>query len=389
MIIFDKISVYIRGSVRIKISGDYLERFLNILAANRISFWDLEIVNGDFIFSIILSDLKKVIKLRKNANVKIKFIGKKGFPFIAKKYKLRYGMFVGAVIFFLLLNFMSTKLWDIKIYGNSLLSDSEVRQCISQLGVSNGMSISRINTDYLKQNFILSFKNVSWASFNIQGSVLEVNIKEFEKSIYENKPSNLISIGDAIIKKINVKKGAVQVKIGDTVEKGSLLVSGTITYGQKSFFTSSEGEIIGEMRYNYSVNIPKILEEKINNGIVSKRKAVSVLGVKIPLYFGSVDGFYEKDVKTRKVKIFGGEVPITIFDKYYNHYEPIYKSIDINDSKLLGKNKLLEDTKSKNFEIIKIESENIIENDEFYNYNAVAVILTDITKTEYFSVENP
>ena len=48
---------YFLGTLKIKISGDFAERFFNVLAADRIRFWNIEKKNDYFYVCILKKDM--------------------------------------------------------------------------------------------------------------------------------------------------------------------------------------------------------------------------------------------------------------------------------------------------------------------------------------------
>ena len=70
----NKIPLFLMGTVRLKLTGDYCERLINILAANNISFWDFRKVGKSYCLTILKKDIFKIRFLSRNTFVKIKII---------------------------------------------------------------------------------------------------------------------------------------------------------------------------------------------------------------------------------------------------------------------------------------------------------------------------
>lgn len=307
----NSIAIYVLGYVTIEFNGEYCERFLNVLAANGINFRNVKKHKDNFRITILKKDFFKLRKLRKNCNVRIKIIRKQGIPFIINKHKYRYGLLVGFVFLLFTLYLLSSKLWIIKINGNVTINDEEIIKIINELGIHEGMSMHKIDTDILKQSFILSCDNIAWASFNKQGSVLEVNLTEFKNNT-QNIASNLVAQYDGIIKKIDVQSGMVNVRIGDTVSKGQLLVSGIVNYGNGANFINPNGKIIAEVICTKTIKIPKKYESVILSDKTDKKHVLNIAGVNFPLYLGKISDNYEKEISTKKLRLFGSEIPVKI-----------------------------------------------------------------------------
>lgn len=342
MNIISRLFLYLFGTLRLKISGEYCERLLNIMASNNISFWKTKKSDGYFYVTVLRKDIKKIRLLKRNTSVHIKIIKKSGFPLIYKKYKKRYGLLLGILFFIAVINFMSTRLWMIRINGNITVTAQEMRDFFISCGISEGVAMNNIDSDIIKQKLILSFNNVAWASINKQGAVIEVNLTEFTPNEISDLPCNIVSNYDAVIKRVDVTKGSVNVKIGDTVTKKQILVSGIVNYGAGNSFVHSNGKIIGEIRFNETIKIKKIQETINPTGHIFKRNKIQVLGKKMPLYLGSVYGDYTVNNTHKYLRIFGEEVPIAIYSSEYMFVNRTYSQITKNQAIEISDNKLLE-----------------------------------------------
>ncbi len=376
MNIFNKIYSYMFGTVRIKISGDYCERMLNVIATNNISFWKPKRKNDSVYITVLLKDIKKIRALRKNIGVKIKFSQRKGFPFVYSKYKHRYGLLIGIILFLVILNILSDRLWIIKINGNQAVSDTQIYDFFTSKEVKSGVMMDEIDSGVLKQELIMSFKNIAWASLNKQGSVLEVNLTEFDNQNKNESPSNITSEYDAVVKKIDVSKGSVAVKVGDTVSKGQLLVSGIVNYGAGNAFVHSSGEILAEIHEKQIVKVKKITMNCAPSGKVLKRKALNFMGMKIPLYLGGVAGDYSVENTKRNLKLFGQEIPVVLYEKKYIFENRMFYEINESDAKDISYSMAEKYYKELDGKIIKIELQKMSDNSNEYifEYNVICVL---------------
>ncbi len=386
---FNSIAVFLLGYVRIQFSGDYCERFLNVLAANGIVFRNIQKYGGNFYITVLKKDFKKLHKLRKNCGVKIKTIKKSGIPFIINKHKFRYGMVAGLTFFILILSFLSTRLWLVKINGNNTVTEAKIDKSLDSLGIKIGMSMNKIDTDVLKLKFVISGENIAWASFNRQGSILEVNLTEFENDKTQNTASNLVAQYDAIIKRIDVQSGTVNVKIGETVSKGQLLVSGIVDYGAGSNFVSSNGKIFAEVNVNEKIVVPKNYKTYEYTGEAVDRYVVDIMGAKIPLYLGNIDEGYEKDYKTIKLKLFGGRIPLEILKVNCKKIKENTTYLSKPQAIEIAKKQIENNYINENCTDIIFISENIIEDTDSYQYSCTVKFQKDIAKREeiFFEID--
>lgn len=387
MNIFILLFHFLKGSVKLKIKGEFSERFFNILAANSIKFWNIEKSNGEFSFFIFRKDFLKLKKLRKKAGIKVKIISKHGFPVIIRRYRKRYGIIVGCLLFVVLLNVMSAHIWHIEIIGAKDTDTNEIINCLEKLGVGNGVKTNTLNTDYLKQKLILSFENLSWASLNIQGSVLNVNISEFDNEITQkNIPCNLIAKSDGIIVKMNIHSGKGVVNIGETVTKGQVLVSGIKNEKGINSFIVSEGEIFASVPDKITIEIPKTLSEKQYSDENLVRYAIDIMGAKIPLFLGEIKDKHDKNISCRNLTIFENKVPIKIYKQEVIYFEESFTEISYDTALTLATEKLKEILKNENAIDFEILNKTNTENKDNYTVTFDIRKTLDIANKDFFKI---
>ncbi len=312
---------FVRGYVRVKIDKDGAERFINLCSKNKISVWDIKKEPQGFFVNIKIKDYKRLRKHRKNINFPPKFrvYKKYGLPFILKSYEKRKGIAVGIVLSLLLLNFLSSFVWDIKVIGNEQITTTEILSACEELGVKKGVRKRKIDTYNLKPSLILKVDGIAWCSFNVEGSVLTVDISEAKDSAKnkESLPSNIVATADGVIMSTEISMGTKVVEIGQAIRKGDLLVSGAINYGEKTDFIKSEGIIIAETDRVFTKTVPLKYSSSALSG---KRKTLTVLdffNLKIPLYLGNIKFENQVEINTRNIKLFGRELPICIVSKTF------------------------------------------------------------------------
>ena len=186
---------------------------------------------------------------------------KKGIAFA---YRRRYGLLVGALIFVMLMLYLSSVLWCIDISGISRLNDDEVRMLLKECGVSEGVNIKDIDNDRIRILMMNKSNDIAWMSVNVHGTRAKVEILEAEKIPERNKAysySNIVAARDGVITEVTVVKGVALVFPGDTVKAGELLVTGIIEErdGDVSY-TNAVATVIARTEREFAANVS--LEQK-------------------------------------------------------------------------------------------------------------------------------
>lgn len=302
------------GFVEFSVSGDFPERFLNQLAANRIPFWDLERKGGMLTLKVLLRDYKKLHKVKGKNRIKTRVIYRGGLPFSFKKYRLRFGFTAGIFLYFALLFYLSSFIWNINVVGNEKIPTEQVLAVCEDLGLFEGAKVKSIDSEVLRTKLALELSDVAWASVNIEGSTVTVNISEAistEKS--DKSPCNLVAARDGIIERLEVTEGTATVKVGQTVKAGDLLVSGITEYKDgSSKLGRSSGKIYARTERTVTYMATFVQSEKVYIGEPKERSVLSFFGIDIPLYLGSLKGNYERTAKVEKLEWNNAYLPIKI-----------------------------------------------------------------------------
>lgn len=329
---------YLCGYVLVEFVSQWPEKLLNLCVANGISVWKVHLNDKRLCFKIGISSFKEIRKYKRNISGKIHIVKKCGVPFLIAKNKKRYGMLVGFVLFLTILYFLSGFIWNIEINGNQNVSDKEIYDCLKDIGIYEGVAISKINPENHRNELLLKMKDISWAAINIEGSRLTLDITEVKKK-EENStiPSNLKADSDGIIKSIEVISGVANVKVGDVVRKGDLLVSGVIEYqDMHTEFVRSRGKITAEVEKSFSVKQPLKISVKKRTGKKQKRTVLEIFGIKIPLYFGRINKPYESEKTEIKTEKNNAYLPIRLISKSFYYTEEKMYTISENEAKNLA-----------------------------------------------------
>ena len=310
---FVKLFRLLKGYLFIKITGQNIEFLLNSAAKNGVKIWDLFCKKQNITGCISIKDFKKLRNI-KRYGTRIKIIKKRGLPFWLYKYKKRSGILVGAVIFLIIIKMLSLHIWNISVVGCEKIKTKDIRSSCDELSIKQGIRKNKIKPHIDAQRLLLLRNDIAWASLNVEGCVLTVNITEIKEGKKDENqyPCNLKASCDGIIRKIDVTSGNTIVKVGDVVNKGDILVSGILERNTSTVFVFSSGKISAETQRSFTKEAKFKTQEMLPNGIVKNRKMISFFNLKIPLYFGSIknDNFFTLTENT--LKLFKKQMPVKI-----------------------------------------------------------------------------
>ena len=358
------INIYrlVLGYVEIIVSGEFCEKILNLLAIKRVSVWDIHRGEKQIRLKIYIKDFKNMRKIKGKSKLHIEIYKKYGIIFTIKRYFKRIGIPLGVLMFFSTLYFLSLFVWNIAVTGNQSVDTLEIINCCKELGVKNGVLLSKIDSQLLRERLLLKCEDLSWCSFNIEGSKITVNVSEISKNTNENAPTNIVSDYDCIITDIYVESGVANVTKGQAVRRGDLLVSGISDIDSVNKFVKSRAQITAEIRQAVTLNGNFSEEKLVENGEIKEKYVLEFFGVKIPLFLGQIIGDYSEKMTVKNLCFFGEKMPISTYKKSF--YMQNKESFNYGRDELLEKLTVeMEDKISKIAEKCEVISRNIIENE--------------------------
>ena len=368
------------GILEVEFFGIYPEKIINLCAKNRIAVWNVHYGNNKIRLFITVKDFKRLPKILKRSGLRLHILNKTGFPFFINRYKRRFGIFAGIVIFFAVLQFMSGFIWIIEVEGNKTVTDREILAICKDLGIKTGVKRNSIDTKNTPQDLLLKTDKLSWGSFNIEGCKLTVNVTEIVPKTEDNTvATNLKAAKDGIIEKIDVTSGNPVVKVGDIVKKGDLLVSGITETMRDTKFVHSIGTVTAKTEETITLFEPFIKKTETLTGKTAKRRVLEVFGIKIPLYIGKEKGNFKTETDCKNLKLLSQNIPIKIYTKKFIFVKKENLTRDYNELCQQLRERLEKESKTKNF---NVKTKDFTQNENGVTLTAVVTKTEDITYSE-------
>lgn len=209
--------MYIFGIVEIAVEGFFIERFINICKNEDIVLWSLHVKNGTILKAkISKSDFKKIRLIAKKTGCKITLDGKKGLPFVIKKYKKRKIFAIALAVIAIFCFIITRFIWNIEIVGNERISKEEILSDLAKYGIAEGKFKSNLDLDKIKNEIRLNREDLSWIGIDIKGTNAIITVVESigEPEIFdENVVTNIIADKSGTISKMIVRNGTARVNI--------------------------------------------------------------------------------------------------------------------------------------------------------------------------------
>ena len=378
---------YIIGYVNIKVEGYFIERFINICISKKIFLWNIKRKKSSLLYAnISVNDYKRLKQIAKKTKVRVKIESKKGLPFIIHKYRKRK-VFLGLLILIVIgLIVTSNFIWNIDVKGNVQISKQEIISELNNQGLKVGANKNKIDTNSIISKIRLNRNDIAWIGISLKGTNAIVEIKETDQApeiLNENEFCNIVSNKTAMITKINVQNGTANVKEGDIVKPGEIMVLGYLEGKYTGIrYVHAKADIEAKVWYSKKEKLYYNQQIKVPSGVTEKKYAININNFKINFY-KTLSKFEKYDTinESKKLMLFSNfYLPIEIIkttNYEYENQDVIYTEEELTN---MGTKQLEEELENEieNKENIVNKQVNVYQNEEYIEIEVIYEVLENI-----------
>lgn len=302
----------ISGRYEFTVPYDKSVAMLNALNAAGAVFHGARIEGESFVFCTGLGDYGEVMRAASSCGAAVAVSGTSGLPFLIYRYRKRPGMVIGMIIAMVLVFCSMMFVWEIRITGNSEISEERIIAALRKSGLTAGTYIPGINESGVSARTILTLPDLSSVSVVIKGTYADVDVIERvrppEAEDGNGGLCDICATRDGVIVNIAASSGKVLVKPGETVCEGQTLVTGLYDgYNGTKIAVRSSAVVLAETYRSFCVSIPFDRICKRYTGRTDVKTSVSVLGYDFELFFGALVPYdrYDAETSTERVVLFG------------------------------------------------------------------------------------
>ena len=273
---------YVRGYLRIRVSGFSPERFMNLCSNKGILLWKIEREGDVYYMNIHLDGFRALRPIVRKTGTKVAVLERCGLPFFLPKLFRRKAFIGGLMLAVAFWMISSLFIWDIQTAGNYRITDDVFHAFLREQQVAVGMKKSGLDIGALEKEIRRTFPEITWASARLSGTKLLIEIKENDAPIITQqaaaeKGSELVTDYDGTIVAIIVRSGVPMVKVGDAVAKGDVLVAGNVPVFNEDatvkeyLYVDADADIWLEHAMSFSARLPFDYIQKEYTGRTKKR----------------------------------------------------------------------------------------------------------------------
>jgi len=221
---------FLIGHVTLFVTGQAVEKFINMAASRGFFLWDIKMLEENkIVLKVRLSAVKPLRHIARKTGCRFTIGKRSGLPFFLNRLSRRKALVAGCILCMMIIYVLSSFLWFIEVNGNQRVAKNDIIKAAAKAGLERGTLKKKVNIGAVEKSILEQLPAFSWVGIYIKGT--RADIKVVEKSLAEEEESgfsHIVAAKAGLIENVLVLKGNPAVKEGDTVVPGQVLISGII-----------------------------------------------------------------------------------------------------------------------------------------------------------------
>lgn len=352
-----KLMGWLFGLVTVRVTGAQPEDFLNLCARENLLLWRMVRLDP-FTLEVQVTGRQYpwLCRLAERTQCQVREQRRRGLPFFLKRFRRRYALLAGLVLFVFLALAGSQVILTIDVTGNQTITNEEIISQLRLCGVSVGTWGPSVPIRAVENKLMLAMDQLSFCSVNLYGTRAEVIVREVDPAPdlrEEEVPTNVVSAATGIITQIEAWKGDAQFKEGDTVCQGEVLISGQVLLDPPplvetdlgTMLVHAEGRVFARTWRTMTAQISLTAQGKEYTGETITRRCLSVMGQRMKFYQNSSVPYEKYDIITHLrswTPVEGKTLPILWETTTYREYTLTERQLDPGQAEQLLRDALEE-----------------------------------------------
>lgn len=346
-----------RGSVRLRVAGDFPERFLNLCAQRRVAFWAVEWADSHTLsFSVAWRDRKGLEELGERTGCTVTELGRRGLPPFLLRFQHRYAFLFGLALAILAVCVLSRFVLVIDVEGNDRVPTQTILTQLYRQGLRPGVYGPSLAVKDVANEALMELEDLSWMTVNLRGIRAQVVVREKvpkPEITDETVLGDIVAKAPGMVTRLEAWSGDAAVEEGATVLPGDVLIRGSIRMDPPMWSENpvrwmpvrAMGKVEGRTWRTLTAAIPLTAAVKDYTGEEAVRWSVTILGRRKDFSQNSGIPFdrYDKISSTWNLTLPGGRVlPFSLRRETFRAYETAALPVDPAAAQAMLEERLLE-----------------------------------------------
>jgi len=340
------------AKIKIEIISGLYEELINSLVEKEIYISSVKSTDFGVTCVCMAKDYADIARLAKKFQCKTKVCKRKGIYYFFKNTIKRKSAAIAvcSVLFYIFV--FSKLIWRIEIISPNQQINQSVYNLLYNNQVYAGAMFSQDKNHNIIQQIFMDVDGVGYVTLNFYKGILTCKIDPVQEKMpyLENATTgNIIAAQNGVIEDLRVYSGFSDIKIGQTITKGQVLVSATyIDRNGKLQLVMPRAYIKAHCIKKYTAQVEMEKEIYLRTGESKKSVVLKFLGNDITLKREKISDYitYDKEKSFKYINVLGFKLPFTVEKSTYYKKEKTY--ITKNEQTAYNAAKNIVDTMIKN-----------------------------------------
>ncbi len=301
---------YIRGFLELRLTGIYLERFLNLCVRSGIYLWRIRRESPkEATACVSIPGFFRMREASRKTGTRVRILRKRGLPMFLHRHRRRRAFWVGFLLFALIITLLSSFIWSIEIDGTEKIDKNIIRNALISCGLDVGVVKYKIKASDIKEEMLKAVPELSWVWVEVKGTRAFVHVKEKTPApdiVPLDRPCNIVAKKDGVIADFVADRGTMRVEKGDAVKQGALLISGTVdTKHGGTLLVHAEGSVHAQTWYTKTATFPLLLQNETDSGEYKTQYRIHLGNFVLPLHGEIPYASYRTETKGSPRRLWG------------------------------------------------------------------------------------
>lgn len=231
------------------ISAD-VQNTLDLISKSGIILHNLRIKDEIYAeFRVEKSSLRILNRIVQHQGDRIEIISHEGIYWGIRHLIRRPVMLFGVLFLLFLTIYLPTRVLFIRVEGNLTIPTQRILEAAGECGIGFGAKTREVRSEKMKNALLHQIPTLQWAGINTDGCVAVISVREKtiqEKKEYAYPITSMVATRDGYITELTVTAGSAACKVGQSVEKGQILISAYSDCGSHIMASRAEGEVYAD-----------------------------------------------------------------------------------------------------------------------------------------------
>lgn len=270
---------FVGGRLEVVLTSADPDQALAIITANDIPVSDVRRVDSlTCYFSLRNRDYTMLRNIAKKRGYDLAIVGRRGIYWWLLTSRHHPVLLLGLLALFVGTLYLPTRILFVRVEGNQAVSQQQILSAAEDCGIRFGAHRREIRSETAKNALLRQIPQLQWVGINTSGCVATISVRErasLDPVKESPSVSQIVAARDGFILSGTVWKGNGLFRVGESVKKGQVLISGYTDCGLCIQATRAKGEILAQTIRSLRAITP---ENHLRRGeTIGVKKRVSIL----------------------------------------------------------------------------------------------------------------